>query len=82
MIYLANRRDSIRTHEHTKVQVFSNLDHVTLTVNGATVKGTNGVNKRHWVFEPVILKKGMNKIVATGVSNGKTLRDEMEWTLE
>ena len=81
MIYLANRRDDQRTKLHTRVQVFSNLNNVTLTVNGEEVSGKQGVNSRHWVFE-VELQKGKNKIRAVGKSKGKDLSDEMEWLVQ
>ncbi|GAA4802188.1 glycoside hydrolase family 2 TIM barrel-domain containing protein [Olivibacter ginsenosidimutans] len=81
MIYIANRRDNKRTHAQTQVQVFANLDRVTLTVNGQEVVGKQGVNKRHWVFEGITLQKGVNKIQAKGTTKGKTLSDEMEWEL-
>jgi len=82
MIYLANRRDNKRTHTQTKVQVFSNLNKVTLLVNGKEVEGKQGVNQKHWVFEGVNLQKGVNKIQARGEANGNTLTDEMEWELQ
>ncbi|MCF3111585.1 glycoside hydrolase family 2 protein [Niabella sp. CC-SYL272] len=82
MIYLANRRDSLRTQATTSVQAFSNLAQVHLFVNGKEVKGIHGVNQRHWIFENIALKKGNNKIEATGVSNGKILKDAMTWILQ
>ena len=82
MIYLANRRDNQRTEGETKVQVFSNLDQVTLTVNGKEVVGAYGVNKKHWVFGAVKLKEGVNKIIAKGNIGDKILTDEMEWILK
>ncbi|WP_018627966.1 glycoside hydrolase family 2 protein [Niabella aurantiaca] len=82
MLYLANRRDSVRTQEVTKVQVFSNLKQVRLFVNGKEIRGHNGVNSRHWVFENIKLKKGVNKINAIGSANDKILRDTMTWLLK
>lgn len=81
MIYIANRRDNKRTQESTRVQVFSNLAHVSLAVNGKLYEGKQGVNKRHWVFEGVKLQKGVNKIEATGSEKGKVLKDAMTWEL-
>ncbi len=82
MLYLANRRDSIRTQDTTRVQAFSNLAQVRLFVNGKEVKGQYGVNKKHWIFENVTLKKGANEIEATGSANGKQLKDRMTWILQ
>ncbi|RPH30321.1 MAG: beta-galactosidase [Bacteroidales bacterium] len=81
MIYLANRRDFKRAEASAKIQVFSNLDRVTLTVNGKKVAGSNGVNKRHWLFDGVVLQKGSNIIVAEGNIGDKILTDRMEWVL-
>ncbi|MBZ4188299.1 beta-galactosidase [Niabella sp. 3A5MI-3] len=81
MLYLANRRDSIRTDGTTTVQAFSNLKNVRLFVNGKEATGRQGVNDKHWIFDPVLLKRGVNKIRATAVSQGKTLTDEMQWIL-
>lgn len=81
MLYLANRRDNKRTQPDTTVQLFSNLNKITLTVNGKEVTGKRGVNDKHRVFE-VQLEKGVNKIRAVGKNRGKDLTDEMEWMLE
>ncbi|QNL50620.1 hypothetical protein H8S90_03180 [Olivibacter sp. SDN3] len=81
IIYIANRRDNKRTRAQTKVQVFSNLNNVSLNVNGREVSGTKGVNDKHWVFEGVALQKGINTIQAKGEADGKVLQDEMEWEL-
>jgi len=82
MIYLANRRDSLRTNSVSNVQVFSNLKQVTLSVNGVEVTGSNGVNKKHCVFKDVKLQKGINKISAKGTNGNQILMDEMEWILK
>ncbi|SDD21659.1 beta-galactosidase [Niabella drilacis] len=82
MLYLANRRDSIRTLAVTRVQLFTNLKQVQLKVNGKSIAGKNGVNDKHRVFENIKLKKGINKIEATGAANGKILKDRMTWILQ
>jgi len=89
MIYLANRRDNKRTNASTKIQVFSNLSNVVVSVNGKDYKAVKGENDKHWVVEQVQLQKGENRIVAKGENNagGKAtaanvLTDEMIWTLE
>ncbi|MBE8715037.1 beta-galactosidase [Sphingobacterium sp. KB22] len=81
MIYLANRRDKERTEASTKIQVFSNLEAVTIRVNGKEYQAVKGVNSRHWVVENVSLNKGENTIVATGKNKNQELSDEMKWNL-
>lgn len=82
MIYLANRRDSIRTHKNSKIQLFSNLPKVQLIVNGKEYQAKQGVNSKHWVVDNVELKQGENKIQAKGNSGSEVLTDEMTWTLQ
>lgn len=82
MIYLANRRDNKRTKAQSKVQVFSNLEAVKITVNGQDYSASKGVNAKHWVVENVLLTKGENKIIAKGEKGGKSFQDEMIWTLQ
>jgi len=82
MIYLANRRDNIRTNSETRIQLFSNLSAVTISVNGKEYQAKNGVNAKHWVVDGVQLQKGENKIQATGKADGSTLTNEMTWTLQ
>ncbi|WP_409151466.1 glycoside hydrolase family 2 protein [Sphingobacterium sp. BS-2] len=82
MIYLANRRDSVRTHKNSKIQLFSNLPKVQLIVNGKEYQAKQGVNSKHWVVDNVELKQGENKIQAKGNSGSEVLTDEMTWTLQ
>ncbi len=82
MIYLANRRDNQRTKALTKIQVFSNLAAVTLSVNGKEYQAKNGVNAKHWVVENAELKKGENTIRAYGKNGTQQLEDEMKWNLQ
>ena len=82
MIYLANRRDSLRSNNVTKIQLFSNLPNVEVTVNGKAYSAKQGVNSKHWVIENVQLQKGENKIQASGKNGNTELTDEMIWTLQ
>lgn len=81
MIYIANRRDNQRKNAVTKLQVFSNLPSVTVTVNGETYVAKQGVNDKHWVVENVKLKSGENIIKAFGKTRSEELSDEIHWTL-
>lgn len=81
MLYLANRRDSIRKNQITKIQAFSNLKAVKILVNGKEYAAKNGVNSKHWVIENILLKKGENTIKAIGRIDEKEFVDEMIWIL-
>ncbi len=83
MIYLEGRRNSIRQHANTKIQLFSNLGKVQVYLNGKAIPVRQGVNDKHWVCEPVKLRKGVNKIEAKGkTESGKELTDQMDWVLQ
>lgn len=81
MIHLANRRDNERTKQTSKIQLFSNLSDVQITVNGQSYTPTKGVNDKHWVVENAQLQQGNNTIQAVGKHDGVELRDEMTWIL-
>jgi len=82
MLYLANRRDNIRSNNLTKIQLFSNLTQITISVNGKDYTAKQGVNSKHWIVENVELKKGENKIQAKGKNGNSEITDEMSWTLQ
>ncbi|NLR80604.1 glycoside hydrolase family 2 protein [Chitinophaga eiseniae] len=81
MVYIAERRNNIRHQAHVKVEVFSNLELVTLQVNNnAPVTGHRGANKRDIIFDDITLQPGNNTITATGIYNGKAYTDTITWT--
>jgi beta-galactosidase len=81
MIYIAERRNSIRKAAQVNVEVFSNLDTITLTLNnGKPVTGRHGANKRDFIFDNIILNTGVNTLKATGIHNGKIFTDTITWT--
>ena len=79
MVYLANRRDSVRTKPAATIQVFSNVAPVIVKVNGKQITARPGVNNKHWLFD-VTLKKGKNKIEAFAKKD-KACSDTMYWIL-
>lgn len=81
MIYIAERRNSVRQPERVHAEVFSNLEKVTLTLNnGAPVTGCTGANSKDFIFDNLTLKPGINTLTASGVSNGKVYTDTITWT--
>ncbi|MES1160744.1 MAG: malectin domain-containing carbohydrate-binding protein, partial [Bacteroidota bacterium] len=79
MVYIASRNWQVRGGEQqavSTIDVYSNLDEVTLTVNGKVQKTekTNDIKKVSWQVQ---LVNGPNLIHATGRSAGKTVNDEM-----
>lgn len=81
MIYIAERRNNIHRPAQVNVEVFSNLDNITLTLNnGKPITGRHGANQRDFIFDNITLKAGINTLTATGIHNGKTFTDTITWT--
>ncbi|WP_282122947.1 glycoside hydrolase family 2 protein [Algibacter mikhailovii] len=80
VLYIAERRHNERIKANTYVKVYTNQTKVTLYVNGKKVskkKCTSDINIV--TFEDIELKTGANQIK---VISGKSLSDEIEWTLK
>lgn len=82
MLYLANRRDSIRHESNTKIQAFSNLKKVMFIINGKEYTPKKGVNDKHWILKNSPLQEGENIIEVKGHQNGKKFTDKMKWILK
>lgn len=81
MVYITERRNNIRKPGTVKVEVFSNMEHITLRVNnGQTVTGHYGANQKDHIFDNITLNTGVNTITATGTRNGKVVTDTITWT--
>jgi len=79
MVYIASRDWRVRGGERnasSTIDVYSNLDQVTLTVNGVSLgaKRPGDVHKTRW---PVQLKDGPNIVRATGKSGNHPASDEL-----
>ncbi|NME71062.1 glycoside hydrolase family 2 protein [Flammeovirga aprica] len=82
VLHIAEARNDQRTEANTSVKVFTNLDKVTLKVNGKTIQKKKLTNDMHTVlFENITLKKGKNSIEVLG-NNGKEIYShKAEWFL-
>ncbi|MBO9732823.1 MAG: beta-galactosidase [Chitinophaga sp.] len=81
MIYIAERRNNTHRPATVNVEVFSNLENITLTVNGnKPVTGHHGANKRDFIFDNISLQTGVNTLQASGIHNGKAYTDTITWT--
>ncbi len=83
VLYIAGRRDSDRVEAITTVKVFSNLEKVTLYVNGSKVaQPETGTTPSDLIFKQIHLNKGTNQLKAEGYSNGKLVTDSISWYLK
>lgn len=80
MLYITERRNTIRHKKTATVKVFSNAPVVGLWVNDKAYsnKKPNGLNTVLW--EDVKLRPGKNTIRVRSVKEGKVLEDNCEWT--
>ena len=79
VVYISSRRFTPRTSATTTVKVYSNLDSVTLTVNGASRGAATGAD-RIFQWTNVPLTAGQNIVQAAGTSGATTAMDSVTWT--
>ena len=83
MVYIAGRRIHEMKERQRDVNVFSNLETVTLYVNKRKVAPAKiGYTKADFIFENVKFRKGKNTIVAKGIKDGKLFEDEIIWIVK
>jgi beta-galactosidase len=82
-VYITSRRYTERAESVTPVKVYSNLDEVTLTVNGKDYGKGKLQQKGVFVWDNVELKASDNVVVATGEkSDGSAVTDKVtSWTV-
>lgn len=83
LLYIAGRRDLDRIAVVTTVKVFSNLQKITLYVNGNKVSRPEiGTTSRDFIFKNIHLDKGTNQLKAEGYNKGKLMIDNITWYLK
>lgn len=79
VIHIAGRRLKARTQSKNEIEVFSNLGHIQLFLNGKLqVPPEQGSNDKDYLWPQVRLKRGINKLRAVGMENGKEYVDDVE----
>jgi beta-galactosidase len=81
VLHVTSRRHVVRREARTDVKVYSNLDAVSLSVNG-TPAGPAAVFGPVHVFRGVPLRKGNNVVVATGRRGDRELADTVVWAYD
>ncbi len=83
VLYIAELRNTERTIASTQVKVFTNLEKVTLLLNGkkvGTLKQSGDMNTI--IFENITLQKGENTIEVTAPNAKETLSHKAVWNLK
>ena len=79
VVYVTSRRFTPRTTATVTVKVYSNLDSVTLSVNGTSRGAATGADRIFtWTNVPLVV--GANTVEATGMSGGAAVTDRVTWT--
>ncbi|TAN00924.1 MAG: DUF4982 domain-containing protein [Chitinophagaceae bacterium] len=81
VIHIGDRRLKQRTQSDNNIEVFSNLQQVQLWLNDKLqASPQQGTNDKDFIWKNVLLKKGVNKLKAVGMEQGKRYEDEIELT--
>jgi len=78
VVYITSRRDDIRKEACTPLKVYSNTDHLKLTLNGEDLSAGqhDGVI---YQWKEITLQQGKNVLDATAERGGKTITDRVTW---
>ncbi|MEG1580215.1 MAG: glycoside hydrolase family 2 TIM barrel-domain containing protein [Bacteroidaceae bacterium] len=82
MVYLSERRNTVRTKEVTTIQVFTSCKEVVLSVNGKIMAKAKPDSFHIVHFENVPLQMGENLIEVRAKAKGTMLHDACVWTLK
>ncbi|WP_121808949.1 glycoside hydrolase family 2 protein [Mucilaginibacter kameinonensis] len=82
MLYITDRRNTVRHQQATAVKVYSTKPNVKLMLNGVAVKGGKANDFHTTIWDNITLQKGKNKIEVSSNVDGRLLEDSCEWTLE
>ena len=82
VLYLSNRRLTQRKGPNTDFSLYCNLDNYDLSLNGETLgKGKTGRSAIHFIWENISIRKGKNRLIATGYRDGQRFEDQIEFTV-
>lgn len=80
VLYLTQRRNSLRERKNTSVTVYSNIGTPKVYLNGQELTGVRkGYTDVHYIFDKVVLNDGRNVLKAVVAYQGKEYEDEIEW---
>lgn len=81
MLHLTSKRATLRTTRLVEVKAYTNLERVSLKVNGLSI-GTVVADGRIARWPAVELRPGPNRIEVESTVNGKVLRDVADWNYQ
>ena len=81
VLHITSSRYVFRKKKNTQVKVYTNLNEVSLTVNGKNYP-SQSPQKGIIIWENVSLEKGNNGIIVQASQNGQTYTDDCVWVIE
>jgi beta-galactosidase len=81
VLHITSSRYIFRNKAETQVKVYSNLDNVSLAVNGNSYPSKSS-EKGIITWDGITLQKGNNGIIVSGTKKGNTYYDDCVWVLE
>ena len=81
VLHITSSRYVFRKKANTDVKVYTNLDDVTLMVNGEKISAESP-DKGIIIWEDILLEQGNNSIVVTAEKDGKTYTSDCLWVFE
>jgi len=81
VLHITSSRYIFREKAETQVKVYTNLDDVSLTING-TEHQQKSPEKGIITWDEITLQEGNNGIIVSGTRDGKTYYDDCIWVLE
>lgn len=81
VVCITSRRHTVRNEALTPLKVYSNADHLKLTINGRELPAGqhDGVI---YQWKEITLDKGPNVVIATAERGGKAITDQATWTFD
>lgn len=80
VLHIASRRDIARREPVTDIKIYSNCDNVRLKVNGQDC-GSPAREGSIYIWKNISLRKGENRIEATGNRGPSGVSDQCKWVL-
>jgi beta-galactosidase len=81
MLHLTSKRAALRTTRNVEVKVYTNVERVSLKVNGVSI-GTVVTEGRIARWPAVELREGLNRIEVESTVDSTVLRDVAEWVYQ
>lgn len=81
VLHITSSRYIFRKQIETQVKVYTNLDNVSLSINGKEIS-SKSPEKGIIIWDNITLEKGNNGVIITAEKGGTTYQDDCTWVIE